>query len=80
MPGAVGRQLAIAPDARRAVTYSVEMTHYTIWDLESGREMQRIEPPRGLGMNAMAMAPDGRSFAVGLNDGTILIYPMPPNP
>jgi hypothetical protein len=29
-------------------------------------------------MNALAMAPDGRSFAIGLNDGTILVYPMPP--
>jgi WD40 repeat protein len=78
LPYEAARSLALTPDGRRAVTFSMSMTHYSIWDLETGAELQRIEPPRGLGMNALAMAPDGRSFAIGLNDGTILVYPMPP--
>jgi WD40 repeat protein len=75
-----GRALALTLDARRAVTSSIPMTHYSVWDLEIGRELKRIAAPSGFVSNSIAIAPDGETFAIGMSDGTILVYPMPPNP
>jgi hypothetical protein len=79
MPGGAGREIAIAPDGRRAVIGSGLNARYAIWDVEVGCELGRIEPPRGLNIHGLglAVAPDGRSVAIGLADGTVLVYPMP---
>jgi WD40 repeat protein len=82
MPGDAAREIALTPDGRRAVVGSVLYMQYTVLDVATGRELGRIRPPRGLNFETLglAIAPDGRSVAIGLSDGTSLIYPMPPIP
>jgi WD40 repeat protein len=47
-----------------------------LWDLNEGRLLHRFEGVRGL-PRPIALAPDERTVAIGMNDGTIAVYEMP---
>jgi WD40 repeat protein len=73
-----GHLLALALDGRRAATLGSSSRSIHILDLSDGRELHRIESGRGPRPSSLAISPDGRTFAAGMSNGTILIYPMPP--
>jgi WD40 repeat protein len=79
-PGDAAYTLLLTPDGRRAVTSTLPRTRFLILDLETGRELGAIENDRFPVRAPAALSPDGSRLAVGLTDGTILIYALPPIP
>jgi WD40 repeat protein/tRNA A-37 threonylcarbamoyl transferase component Bud32 len=62
--------IALTPDGRSLVTTSVG-GQLTWWDLESRKQMRTLAIPAGY--RALALSPNGRTAAVGLDDGVRLI-------
>lgn len=78
--GKMASYLAISADARRAVTASPSANHtLAIWDLESGRVLERLEYP-GASIAAVAMSADGRIIALGLLNGKVGIWDLTSEP
>ena len=68
-PGATASTMAFTPDgkalAAAATDYEQQKIHRSIkfWDVASGKEMRKIQPPNGAGVAAVALAPDGKLLA-----------------
>ena len=62
--------IALTPDSRSLITTS-EIGELAWWDLSSGRKTRTLEVPEGY--RALAVSPDGRYAAIGLDDGTRVI-------
>jgi WD40 repeat protein/tRNA A-37 threonylcarbamoyl transferase component Bud32 len=62
--------VALTPDGRSLVTTS-EVGELTWWDLESRERTRTLEIAEGY--RALALSPNGRSAAIGLDDGIELI-------
>jgi WD40 repeat protein len=63
--------LAFTPDGKALVTDGPKQALY-LWDAETGKDLRRLEGPRGWG--AFAFAPDGKRFAVLEHWQTIHVY------
>ena len=61
--------LSFSRDGRLLVSCSLDNT-IRIWDVESGRERQKLLPTEGV-INTVAISPDGRRLAYGARDGTV---------
>jgi len=62
--------IALTPDGRSLVTTSV-VGELTWWDLETREKTRTLTIPAGY--RALALSPDGRTAAIGLEDGIRLI-------
>ena len=62
--------IALTPDGRSLVTTST-VGKLTWWDLESREQTRTLEIAEGY--RALALSPDGRTAAIGLDDGIQLI-------
>jgi WD40 repeat protein len=78
--GDAANRLLLTPDGRRAVTFTRSRTRLIVFELDGGAEIGSIENDRFDLRLPAAIAPDGRSLALGLADGTILVYELPPIP
>ncbi len=61
--------LSFSRDGRLLVSCSLDNT-IRVWDVETGRERQKILPTEGV-INTVAVSPDGRRLAYGARDGTV---------
>jgi WD40 repeat protein len=77
--GDVAHKVVLTPDGRRLVAFTQSKTRFIVFDMNTGAEIGSIESDRFKFGSPIAMAPDGESVAVGLTDGTILIYALPPD-
>jgi WD40 repeat protein len=69
--------VATAPDGAHAVTTGADGT-VALWEVESGREIDRIDLRRGTHElpQAVAFWPDGRSFLVATTRGVVLRFAL----
>jgi WD40 repeat protein len=65
-------RLAYAPGGERLVTTSADRL-IKWWDLRRGAELRALDPQDDWAP-ALAIAPDGRTLAVGRHDGTVKLY------
>jgi WD40 repeat protein len=77
---AAGEEIRLLPNNRGALTLTEMRDVVRLYDLQTGEIAReyRIEPDRGF--SDITVAPDGRSFAVAVSDGTVLTYPIPEIP
>jgi WD40 repeat protein len=61
---------ALTPDGRAVISVS-DAGELTWWDLLTGRSIRTLDVARGKGV--LALRPDGRTVAVGINDGVQLV-------
>jgi WD40 repeat protein/tRNA A-37 threonylcarbamoyl transferase component Bud32 len=62
--------IALTPDGRSLITTST-VGVVTWWDLATRRQTRTLEVPEGY--RALALSPDGRTAAIGLDDGLELV-------
>ena len=67
-------QLAYSADGRRMVTAAADR-RVKVWDVEKRTEL-RVLPAQSDWPTALALAPDGRSVAVGRYDGSVSLYDL----
>jgi hypothetical protein len=68
-----GITLAFSPDMQTLAVAGVESAPIVLWDVASGRELQRL-PAQESYVTALAFTPDGRSLISALADGTAVIW------
>ena len=69
-----GKALLIASIASDVNTLEYSEATFTIWEIESGRTLRTFSRPGGI--DELAVAPDGKSFATGLDNSTVQILDM----
>ena len=70
----------VSPDFRVFVGSDDTAAGVTLWGLDTGARLATIadpSTPRSLGVWSTRMSPDGRSLAVGRNDGAIELWDLP---
>jgi WD40 repeat protein len=72
----LGVHLKIHPSGRSAFTGTFPMGQFRVVDLDSGAIVRRIAPPFQINWADPAFAPDGKSFAISAENGTIVIYAL----
>jgi len=63
--------VSFSPDGKRALSGSDDGTA-RLWDVESGRELRRMDVKSGV--TALAFLPDGRRAIFGCRDGTVRLW------
>src|SRR5262249_18499229 len=63
--------VVFTPDGRRALSNSGPLLK--LWDVETGTEVRRFDGHR-LGINSVALTPDGLTAATGAYDGSVLVW------
>jgi WD40 repeat protein len=64
---------AFSPDGKGLVVVGAGVTQ--LWDVKTGRALVKFQPPATC--NCVAFSPNGRTLAVGVFNGVILLYDVP---
>ena len=69
-----GKALLIASIAYDMTTYEYGEATFTVWEIDSGRVLRTFTQPDGIG--ELAVAPDGKSLALGISSNTLRILDL----
>jgi WD40 repeat protein len=79
-----GSNITFSPDGRVLISAPIGLTttnhdydkNIRFWDTSTGKQLANM-PPGSATVSALTVTPDGRQLITGMQDGTVLVWPMP---
>ena len=79
-----GSNIAFSPDGKVLVSAPIGLTttnhdydkNIRFWDTSTGKQLAHM-PPGPVTVSALTVTPDGSQLITGMQDGTVLVWPMP---